>query len=78
MPASDMAIAIACLRDLTSGPDLLPECNSPALYSFITLPTLACLADLVLGLVAMIYVLPFTLRSGDDRGLGHKCLQPRR
>jgi len=54
MPASDKAIATACFLLVTAGPDLEPECNSPALYSFITLPTLAILADLVLGLVAIL------------------------
>jgi hypothetical protein len=38
MPASDKAIAIACLGDFTTLPPL-PECNEPVLNSFITLET---------------------------------------
>jgi hypothetical protein len=39
MPASDMAMAMACVRDLTAGPSLLPERSSPLLYLRITLET---------------------------------------
>src|SRR3990167_11473204 len=41
MPASCMAMARACLRFCTTGPSLLPECNSPSLYSCITFSTLS-------------------------------------
>src|SRR3990167_2059512 len=40
MPASDMAMATACFRSVTIGPRLLPLCNIPALYSFMTFLTL--------------------------------------
>jgi len=39
LPASDKAIATACLRDLTTGPPL-PECRVPLLNSPITLASL--------------------------------------
>ncbi len=38
LPASESAMATACLRDLTTGPPL-PECSVPALYSPITFLT---------------------------------------
>jgi hypothetical protein len=43
-PASDMAIATACLRLFTLGPLLLPECSVPRLNSPITLCSLVVFA----------------------------------
>jgi len=62
MSASDMAMAMACLRDLTTGPSLLPEWSSPLPYSRITLLTFFCALEGFLA--AMFYTerdLPHTV-----------------
>src|SRR4029077_7661376 len=41
LPASDIAIATACLREVALGPRFEPECNVPWLNSLITVRTLA-------------------------------------
>src|SRR5262245_7392092 len=44
-----MAMAIACLREVTFGPCFDPECSVPVLYSCITFSTFALLPALVVG-----------------------------
>ena len=47
LPASDNAIAIACLRDFTTLPPL-PECKPLSLYSPITMPIFSAILSMFL------------------------------
>src|SRR2546429_9949835 len=55
--ASDSAMAIACLRLLTSGPFLEPEWSSPCLYSRMTFSTL--LLPLAFSIFLVIFLIVF-------------------